>query len=48
VDTDEELKKIAQALFWWERPEQTLADKRRFLSQLMTLCTVDEVKFVRA
>ena len=45
---DEALKRIARALFWWEPPEQALADPRRFLAQVMTLGTWEEVKQVQA
>jgi hypothetical protein len=40
----EQLKRIARALFWWQSPEVSLANPRRFLAQVMTLGTWDEVQ----
>ncbi len=45
---DDELLQIARALFWWEPPEQALANKHRFLAQVMTLGTWQEVQRVKA
>jgi hypothetical protein len=43
-----ELQNVAKALFWWEAPETALADPRRFLAQVMTLGTWQEVQLVLA
>jgi len=40
---EEHLKRIARVLFWWQAPEISLANPRRFLAQVMTLGTWDEV-----
>jgi hypothetical protein len=42
------LRSIARSLFWWQSPEVALANPRRFLAQVMTLGTWDEVKRVEA
>jgi hypothetical protein len=41
------LKKIARELFWWQPPEVSLANPRRFLAQVMVLGTWDEVRQVK-
>ena len=38
---------IARRLFWWLEPEAALADRRRFLAQVMTLGTWNDVLLVR-
>lgn len=43
----EEMKSIARVLMWWQTPELTLANPRRFLCQLMTLGTWPEVQKAR-
>jgi len=43
----EQLKRIAQEIFWWQSPEISLANPRRFLAQLMTLGTWREVQMVK-
>lgn len=43
-----ELRPIARRLFWWLPPEEALGDRRRFLAQVMTLGTWDDVQRVRA
>ena len=43
----EQLKKIATELFWWQTPEVSLANPRRFLAQVMTLGTWQEVQLVK-
>jgi hypothetical protein len=40
------LHKIAEKLFWWKRPESALELLPRFLAQVMTLGTWDDVKAV--
>jgi len=42
-----QLKGIARQLFWWQAPEEALANPRRFLAQVMTLGTWDEVQQVK-
>jgi hypothetical protein len=44
---EEQLKRIARELFWWQTPEVSLANPRRFLAQVMTLGTWQEVQLVR-
>jgi len=41
-----DVNQIARELFWWQEPEVSLADPRRFLAQVMTLGTWEEVKLV--
>lgn len=41
------LRDVAKALFWWESPEQALAKPHRFLAQVMTLGTWQEVQTVK-
>lgn len=43
-----QLERIAKELFWWQPPEVSLADPRRFLTQVMTLGTLQEIRLVRA
>jgi len=43
----EQLKQIARELIWWQSPETSLANPRRFLGQVMTLGTWEEVQFVK-
>lgn len=47
MNLNAQLKFIAKKLFWWESPEEALANPRRFLAQVMTLGTWDEVRTVR-
>jgi hypothetical protein len=44
---DNPLKGIARELFWWQSPEVSLSNPRRFLAQVMTLGTWVEVQCVR-
>ena len=44
---NEELIPLAKELLWWQPPEVSLANPRRFLAQVMTLGTWDEVKRVK-
>jgi hypothetical protein len=44
---EEQLKPIARELIWWQPPEISLGDPRRFLAQVMTFGTWDEVQFVK-
>lgn len=41
------LKEMAKQLFWWQPPEVALADPRRFLTQVMTLGTWQEVQLAK-
>ena len=43
----EQLKGMAKELLWWQPPEVSLANPRRFLAQVMTLGTWDEVQQVQ-
>jgi hypothetical protein len=43
----DQLKQIARAIFWWQPPEVSLRNPRRFLAQVMTLGTWDEVHSVK-
>jgi hypothetical protein len=43
----EQLKGIAKELFWWQPPEISLSNPRRFLAQVMALGTWDEVQHVK-
>ena len=45
--SQEQLKRIAEELFWWQAPEVSLANPRRFLMQVMTLGSWKEVEDVR-
>jgi len=42
-----ELQRLARRLFWWKSPAEALADPRRFLTQVMTLGTWDDVQVAR-
>jgi hypothetical protein len=43
----DEMKAIAKALIWWQPPEVSMAEPRRFLQQVMALGTWSEVCEVR-
>ena len=43
----EQLTRIAKEIVWWQPPEVSLANPRRFLAQVMTLGTWQEVQTVR-
>jgi hypothetical protein len=45
--SQEELKRIAGELLWWQQPELSLSDPRRFLMQVMTLGSSKQVEAVR-
>jgi hypothetical protein len=47
MEIKEQLRRIAKELFWWQTPEISLANPRRFLAQVMTLGTWQEVQFVK-
>jgi hypothetical protein len=44
---EEQLKRFAAKLIWWQPPAETLARPARFLMQVMTLGTWEDVKTVR-
>ena len=39
---------MARKYVWWQPPEHTLADGRLLLAQMMTLGTVDDVRWLMA
>lgn len=47
MSNQDQLKRIAKELFWWQSPEVALANPRRFLAQVMTLGTWREVQQVK-
>jgi hypothetical protein len=40
---DGELVALARRLFWWKQPEAALADRDRFLAQVMTYGTWQDI-----
>ena len=38
-----DLEQVAKRLFWWKSPAEALADQRRFLAQVMTYGTVEDL-----
>jgi len=45
---DKALTRIAQKLFWWKNPSDALQDRIRFVAQVMTYGTWDDVQTTRA
>ena len=45
---NEALQRIAQKLFWWKQPAEALQDHVRFVAQVMTYGTWDDVQATRA
>ena len=45
---DERSEAMASKYVWWQPPESTLADRRLLLAQMMTLGTVDDVRWLLA
>ena len=43
---DSHARTMARKYVWWQSPEATLADARLFLAQLMTIGTVDDVRWL--
>lgn len=41
------LEDVAQRLCWWKGPEEALRDTKRFLAQVMTLGTIEDLRVVR-
>ncbi len=39
---------MARKYVWWQPPEETLANRKLFLAQLMTLGTVEDVRWMLA
>jgi hypothetical protein len=42
-----DLEKVASRLFWWKAPAEALVDPNRFLAQVMTYGTVEDLAIVR-
>lgn len=38
-----DLHRVASRLFWWKSPEDALSDRLRFLAQVMTYGTAEDV-----
>ena len=47
METKLELNQIAKRLIWWQTPEVSLANPPRFLMQVMTLGSWQEIEVVR-
>ena len=43
---DSQARTMARKYVWWQPPEATLAEARLFLAQLMTIGTVDDVRWL--
>ena len=43
---DRRAQAMARKYVWWQPPERTLADRRLFLAQVMTLGSVDDVRWL--
>jgi hypothetical protein len=41
---EDRLSALAKRLFWWKTPPEALADPNRFLAQVMTLGTWDDIE----
>jgi len=42
-----ELLPVAKKLFWWQTPQESLRDENRFLAQVMTYGTLEDLFTVR-
>ena len=42
-----DLEQVAGRLFWWKSPPEALADRKRFLAQVMTFGTPEDLAIVR-
>jgi hypothetical protein len=42
-----DLEGVAARLFWWKQPAEALADPQRFLAQIMTYGTVEDLLVVQ-
>ncbi|HEX3126387.1 MAG TPA: hypothetical protein VH394_03585 [Thermoanaerobaculia bacterium] len=38
-----DLEQVAKRLFWWKPPAEALEDERRFLAQVMTYGTIEDL-----
>ncbi|MEA2559148.1 MAG: hypothetical protein QOH06_652 [Acidobacteriota bacterium] len=38
-----DLERVAKRLFWWKTPAEALADRKRFLAQVMTYGNVEDL-----
>ena len=38
-----DLEQVAKRLFWWKSPSEALSDPRRFLAQVMTYGTIEDL-----
>ena len=47
MTANDNLERAAKELFWWQAPEVSLANPRRFLAQVMALGTWQEVQLVK-
>lgn len=43
----ETVSALARRLFWWKTPEDALADRNRFLTQVMSLGTWNDIELAR-
>ena len=48
MNYSKEILAVASRVVWFEEPEKTLADKKLFLSHVMTYGTMEDVLAVRA
>ena len=44
---DKKARALASRLFWWKTPEEALADRNRFLAQVMCLGTWNDIEEAR-
>jgi len=42
-----DLETVASRLFWWKVPKEALADSNRFLAQVMTYGTIEDLSVAR-
>jgi hypothetical protein len=42
-----DLEQVASRLFWWKTPAEALADLNRFLAQVMTYGTIEDLAVIR-
>jgi len=42
-----DLERVASRLFWWKAPSEALAFPSRFLAQVMTYGTIEDIAVVR-
>ena len=46
LTNDRRAEAMARKYVWWQPPERTVADERLFLAQMMTLGSVDDVRWL--